>query len=220
MNSNLATRLPRAPLAKGHSFTQSAPGEGSLAADRSRLSRMTSIPHGIMLTIALALSFASATFPQTKPQPKQIAIAHVTVINPGTASVQPDSIVVINADRITFVSHSVAVPLAKNTRVIDGRGQFLIPGLWDMHVHSAFGDWFPGGRDIILPLFIANGVTGVRDMGGDVPVLMEWRKDVADGKIIGPRMVIYGGILDGYLPNGKLRFPSSIAITTPASAVA
>src|SRR6266436_7350763 len=171
-----------------------------------------------------ALLLASTALAQTKPKvtsmAAQIVIAHVTVINPGAASVHPDSLVVINGDHITFVSHSVAVPLAKNTRVINGRGQFLIPGLWDMHVHSAFGDWFPGGRDIILPLFIANGVTGVRDMGGDVPVLMEWRKDVADGKIIGPRMVISGPMLDGYLPNGKLRFPSSIAITTPASAVA
>jgi imidazolonepropionase-like amidohydrolase len=181
---------------------------------------MISLPHRIVLPIALALSFASAISAQTSSQPKQIAIAHVTVINPATASVQPDSIVVINADRITFVSHSVVVPLAKNTRVIDGRGQFLIPGLWDMHVHSAFGDWFPGGRDIILPLFIANGVTGVRDMGGDIPVLFAWRKQIAAGKIIGPRMVISGPMLDALLPDGKLRFPSSIAVTTPESAVA
>jgi len=89
-----------------------------------------------------------------------------------------------------------------------------------MHVHSAFGDWFPGGRDIILPLFIANGVTGVRDMGGDTLVLLEWRKEISSGQIIGPRMIISGPMLDGYLPNGKLRFPSSVAITTPASAVA
>jgi len=89
-----------------------------------------------------------------------------------------------------------------------------------MHVHSAFGDWFPGGRDIILPLFIANGVTGVRDMGGDIPVLLEWRKEIEHAHIIGPRMIISGPMLDAYLPNGKLRFPSSIAVSTPASAVA
>lgn len=89
-----------------------------------------------------------------------------------------------------------------------------------MHVHSAFGDWFPGGRDIILPLFVANGVTGVRDMGGDAPILMQWRKKIASGKIIGPRMVVSGPMLDGYLPNGKLRFPSSIPVTTSASAIA
>ena len=181
---------------------------------------MISTSRRILVLALFALALASAAPAQTAHQPRQIVIAHVTVINPGAASVQPDSIVVINGDRITFVSHSAVVPLAKNTRVIDGRGQFLIPGLWDMHVHSAFGDWFPGGRDIILPLFIANGVTGVRDMGGDVPVLFGWRKQIAAGKIVGPRMVISGPMLDALLPEGKLRFPSSIAVTTPASAVA
>src|SRR5258706_14931299 len=178
----------------------------------------------ILVLLSLALSFAPATLAHTEPKTKsthrQIVIAHVTVINPATSSVQPDSIVVINGDRITFVSHSAVVPLAKNTRVIDGRGQFLIPGLWDMDVHSAFGDWFPGGRDIILPLFIANGVTGVRDMCRDIPVLFAWRKQISAGKIIGPRMVVSGPMLDGYLSDGKrLRFPSSVAVTTPASAV-
>src|ERR1700719_3026857 len=128
--------------------------------------------------------------------------------------------IVITGDHITSVSDAAKFQSPKNARVIDAAGQYLIPGLWDMHVHSAFGDWFPGGRDIILPLFIANGVTGVRDMGGDIPVLLEWRKEIASGRIVGPRMVISGPMLDAYLPNGKLRFPSSIAITTPASAVA
>jgi imidazolonepropionase-like amidohydrolase len=89
-----------------------------------------------------------------------------------------------------------------------------------MHVHTAFGDWFPGGRDIILPLFIANGVTGVRDMGGDVPVLSAWHKGIAAGDIVGPRMMFSGPMLDAPLPDGKLRFPSSISVTTPASAAA
>ena len=149
-----------------------------------------------------------------------IVIAHATVINPGTSSVQANRTIVINGDRITSISETEGFQAPKNARVIDATDQYLIPGLWDMHVHSAFGDWFPGGRDIILPLFIANGVTGVRDMGGDTPILLEWRKEIADGRIIGPRMVISGPMLDGYLPDGKLRFPSSVAITTPASAVA
>jgi imidazolonepropionase-like amidohydrolase len=147
-----------------------------------------------------------------------ILITHVTVINPGTSSVQANRTVQIVGDRIISVTSSKELSNRK-ARVIDATGQYLIPGLWDMHVHSAFGDWFPGGRDIILPLFIANGITGVRDMGGDAPVLMAWRKEIAAGQIIGPRMIISGPMLDGYLPNGKLRFPSSIAITTPASAV-
>jgi imidazolonepropionase-like amidohydrolase len=170
------------------------------------------------LAIGLLLSPPSTAQSQSAPLP--IVITHATVINPSTSSVQANQTVVITHDRITSVSSAEDLKPPKNARVIDATGQYLIPGLWDMHVHSAFGDWFPGGRDIILPLFIANGVTGVRDMGGDTPVLLGWRKEIADGKIIGPRLVISGPMLDGFLPNGKLRFPSSIPVTTPASAVA
>ncbi len=149
----------------------------------------------------------------------QIAITHVTVINPGTSSVQANQTLVINGDLITSVADAARARIPKNARVIDANGQYLIPGLWDMHVHSAFGDWFPHGREVILPLYVANGVTGVRDMGGDLPVLLSWRKQIASGQIAGPRMVISGPMLDGYLPSGKLRFPSSVPVTTPASAI-
>jgi imidazolonepropionase-like amidohydrolase len=171
-----------------------------------------------MLAVCPLLTQVSTA--QHKPVPTPIVIIHATVINPGTSSVEANRTVVITGDRITSVSDSAKIQPPKNVRVIDATGQYLLPGLWDMHVHSAFGNWFPGGRDIILPLLIANGVTGVRDMGGDIPVLLEWRKEIAQGQIIGPRMVISGPMLDGYLPDGKLRFPSSIPITTPASAVA
>ncbi len=169
---------------------------------------------------AFCLLLTPVSTAQNKPAAAPIVIAHATVINPGTSSMQANRTVVITGDHITSVSDAAKFQPPKNARVIDATGQYLIPGLWDMHVHSAFGDWFPGGRDIILPLFIANGVTGVRDMGGDAPVLFEWRKEITDGKIVGPRTVISGPMLDGYLPNGKLRFPSSIAVTTPASALA
>jgi hypothetical protein len=171
--------------------------------------------------LSACLLFAHRAAAQTEKDPAQTVITHVTVINPGTSSVRPDLSVVITGDRITAVSGAAEFEVPKNARVIDGRGQYLIPGLWDMHVHSAFGDWFPGGRDIILPLFIANGVTGVRDMGGDTPVLFAWRKQILERQIVGPRMIVSGPMLDGYLPDGKsLRFPSSIAVATPESAIA
>jgi imidazolonepropionase-like amidohydrolase len=173
----------------------------------------------LLLSAALARTAAAQSKPPTLPP--QIVIAHVTVINPGASSVVPNATVIIEGARISAVTSAAPpIPPAKNARVIDGSGRYLIPGLWDMHVHTAFGDWFPGGRDIILPLFIANGVTGVRDMGGDVPVLLGWRKQIAAGEIVGPHMMISGPMLDAVLPTGKLRFPSSLAVTTPASAAA
>src|SRR6202050_1379634 len=174
----------------------------------------------LSVVIASCLLLKPVSTAQYNPAPGPTVITHATVINPGTSSVQRNKTVVITGDRITSVSDTETL-LPKNARVIDATGQYLIPGLWDMHVHSAFGDWFPGGRDIILPLFIANGVTGVRDMGGDIPVLFAWRKQIAELQIIGPRMIIAGPMLDGYLADGKsLRFPSSVAVTTPESAVA
>src|ERR1700733_770994 len=170
--------------------------------------------------LAVLTGLCQSAFCQAPTPVTTIAITHVTVINPGTSSVQANRTVVITGDHIAAVSDAAKAQPPKDARVIDATGQYLIPGLWDMHVHSAFGDWFPGGRDIILPLYVANGVTGVRDMGGDVPVLFAWRKDIANGHIIGPRMIISGPMLDGYLPNGKLRFPSSIPVTTPAQAIA
>jgi imidazolonepropionase-like amidohydrolase len=149
-----------------------------------------------------------------------LVFVHVTVINPGSSSIENDRAVVIQEGRITQVTNATGFVPPKSAQVIDGTGQYLIPGLWDMHVHTTFGDWFPRGRDVILPLFIANGVTGVRDMGGDLPVLFKWRKQIAAGEIPGPRMVVSGPMLDGYLPGTKkTRFPSSIPVTTAAEAV-
>jgi len=149
-----------------------------------------------------------------------VAIAHATVIDPGPGSVKANQTVVVRGDRIVQVGDAERITIPSNARVIDATGEFVIPGLWDMHVHSVFGDWFPGGRDVILPLYIANGVTGVRDMGGELQVLQGWRDSITAGTLIGPRMVISGPMLDGYLADGKsMRFPSSIAVVTPDDAV-
>jgi imidazolonepropionase-like amidohydrolase len=139
-----------------------------------------------------------------------LVITHVTVVNPA-GPVQPDMTVVVRGDRIVSVEKSGRTKPAKNARVVDATGKFLIPGLWDMHVHVMFGDWIPGSKEVTLPLFVANGVTGIRDMGGDLDTLLVWRKEIAAGTLVGPRMVIAGPMLDG----PKSRFPSSVSITTP-----
>src|SRR5215469_15633510 len=142
----------------------------------------------------------------------ELRIDEVTVIDVGGGPRQMHRCVIVQGDRI------VDVAAAENCQRqhegvlrIDGKGKFLIPGLWDMHVHVVFGDWFPRGKEVTLPLFIANGITGVRDMGGELDVLQQWRKEISAGTLIGPRIVMSGPMLDGPQP----RFPSSIAIKTP-----
>ena len=68
---------------------------------------------------------------------------------------------------------------------VNGSGKFLIPGLWDMHVHMVFAELVPArGRKSRLPLFIANGITGVRDMGGELETLQQWRREIVAGTVI------------------------------------
>jgi len=89
------------------------------------------------------------------------------VIDVTGAGSQPDMTVIIHDGRITQIQKA-SRKFRIDGEVVDGHGKFLIPGLWDMHVHTNFGDWIPDGKEIILPLFVANGITGVRDMGGDL----------------------------------------------------
>jgi imidazolonepropionase-like amidohydrolase len=67
------------------------------------------------------------------------------------------------------------------------------------------------GRDVTLPLFVANGITGVRDMGSDLAPVLQARSDIAGHRLLGPRMIVAGPMLDG----PKTQFPASIAISTP-----
>ena len=157
------------------------------------------------LSVILALTCTTSAQPAAAP----LILENVTVIDATGTPAQTHRTVIVEDGRIQGIYESKRTQ--KSALVINATGKFLIPGLWDMHVHTVFGDWFPHGKEIALPLFIANGVTSVRDMGGELDVLQQWRKEIAAGTLLGPRMVISGPMLDG----PKHPFPSSIAISTP-----
>jgi imidazolonepropionase-like amidohydrolase len=159
---------------------------------------------------ALAAAFAGAAAAGSP----DLAITHVTVIDTRGGPTQADMTVIVRDQRIVEVGKSEVVQAPGGARRIDGSGKFLIPGLWDMHVHEVFGDWIPRNEAVVPPLFVANGVTGVRDMGGDLDVLKVWRAQAAAGRLIGPRMIIAGPMLDGPVP----RFPSSAPVANAADA--
>ncbi len=162
-----------------------------------------------MLPLVLAAVLLHPAAPATPAVP--LAIAHVTVIDTTGGPARTDMTVVVEGERITQVGPAATVRVPTDARTIDGAGKFLIPGLWDMHIHTFFGDWVPGGREVTLPLFLANGVTGVRDMGSDLEPILAARRDVAAGKLAGPRMVVSGPMLDG----PKTQFPAALPIVTP-----
>jgi hypothetical protein len=161
--------------------------------------------------LILFSAFVSFVATGTASDSQTLAITHVTVIEVASGTAKPDMTVTVRGDRLAAIERSSSKN-PNGVQVVDGRGKFLIPGLWDMHVHTNFGDWLPGSAEIILPLFVANGVTGVCDMGGDLHQLLAWRRQIDAGAILGPRMVISGPMIDGAPPH----FPASVPVSTAA----
>src|SRR6202140_4259218 len=150
-----------------------------------------------------------------KPEADDLLVLNnVTVVDVRTGALQPEQTVILERNHIASVGPSKLAKYPRNAPTVNCRGLFLIPGLWDMHVHLVFGDWFPDAQDISLKLFVANGVTGVRDMGSELDIMEGWRNEIEAGRLIGPRIYTPGPMLDGQKP----RFPSSMAIATPNGA--
>lgn len=112
-------------------------------------------------------------------------------------------------------------PAHKDELEFDARGKFLIPGLWDMHTHVAGISADPAwSKNVVLPLLVANGITGIRDMGGDLRALQEWRREIASGMLLGPQIVAAGPMLVPAPSLGKAKStdPSILEVGSPAEA--
>lgn len=112
------------------------------------------------------------------------------------------------------------VEIPRGAHVLEAAGKYLIPGLWDMHVHFSAPPPYeedPAARDFAL--YIANGVTGVRLMGGWPAEAVSWILGLPDqirsGARPGPRLVTAGPHLDG----GKLPFPGMLIVAEPDAAL-
>jgi imidazolonepropionase-like amidohydrolase len=180
--------------------------------EKVTISPMKRVQWMVLFFLAYALSMLWAAEPARaqNPLPNLLVLTNVTVVDVRTGALQREQTVILEGNHIHSVGSSKSTKYPRNAASINCKGLFLIPGLWDMHVHLVFGDWFPDAKDITLPLLIANGVTGVRDMGSELQVVQGWRDEIEAGQLIGPRIFTSGPMLDGPKP----RFPSSIAITT------
>jgi len=154
---------------------------------------------GLSLLLVLSPLLCAVNPPTLSTRPKSLVLTHVTVIDATGAAAKPDMTVVIKDARILEIAKSGQVHSPEHAETVNAAGKFLIPGLWDMHVH-----WYD--KDY-LPLFIANGVTGVRMMWG-VPSHHQWRKAIEAGQLVGPHMLIASPIVDG--PNPV--WPGSIVV--------
>lgn len=136
------------------------------------------------------------------------AITNVTVIDVETGREIPSQTVLISADRIDFVGPAKTARVPRGATVVDGTAKFLIPGLWDMHAHL-FSNSGKAGADTHawhFPLYVATGVTGIRDMWtnlDEIPMVKGWTEEAAAGKLLAPRVMFTGPMING--ADGGLR---------------
>jgi Amidohydrolase family len=150
------------------------------------------------LTILLLLLLPGPEFGQAKPtrQFKSLVLTHATLIDATGAPAKRDMSIVIVDGRLTTLGKTGRVRVPADAEIIDASGKFLIPGLWDMHIHS--GGYENGKK--YLPRLVANGITGVREMGSPLDEILRLRKEIDEGAIIGPHMIVAGPIVQGPLP--------------------
>jgi imidazolonepropionase-like amidohydrolase len=130
------------------------------------------------------------------PRPS-VAITHVSVVDVAAGVLLADQNVVVRDGRVVAVGAAARTAVPAGATLVNGEGKFLIPGLWDFHVHALFDAEVARS---FLPRFVAEGVTGIRDMGGSLEVLRAARWALLAGTLIGPRIVAAGAVLDGPRP--------------------
>src|ERR1700733_1546296 len=142
---------------------------------------------------------------------RALLIRGVTIIDCAGGTSRPGMSVLIADGRIQSIRPVSKLKERVDAVIIHGRGKYLIPGLWNMHVH--LGSYSDGRR--ALADFLAEGVTGVRDMGSPLDDILRLRKETADSTIIGPELVIAGPIIQGPLP---FEMPVFISAKDPSAA--
>jgi imidazolonepropionase-like amidohydrolase len=155
---------------------------------------------------AVAASTGTATAPDSTVA---LVFKGVSIIDVRTGQLRSKQTVVVVGNRIHAVGSVARVRIPAGARIIKADGTYLIPGLWDMHVHVN------GYPRTFYPLFIANGVTGVREMSAlALDSVLRWRREILAGARVGPRVLTSGPIL--YAANNSS--PWGISVATSADA--
>ena len=159
--------------------------------------------HPLLALVVVAASLlASSAHAQS---PADLLIRHATIVDVEHARLIADQAVVTSGNTILAVGPDAEIARAwRAAKTLDAEKRFLIPGLWDMHVH------FGGGVDLIeenkalLPLYVAHGITTIRDASGDLPEqVLAWRREIASGALFGPTLLSSGPKIEGIKPVWK-----------------
>src|SRR5688572_5083009 len=154
----------------------------------------------IIVTVVCILFASFKTSPNSEriDPGNSILIYNVNVIDVKSGKIAGNKAILITGNRIQAIADFAALKSTrKKVRTIDAGGKYAIPGLWDMHVHIEGSDLVEDNL-ALFPVFIAFGVTTVRDMASDLGVqVLNWRDQINQGKIFGPRIFTAGIKLEG-----------------------
>jgi imidazolonepropionase-like amidohydrolase len=161
--------------------------------------------------------------------PSALVFVHATIVDVRDGSLLPDRTVIVVGNRIRALGPTDALAVPPGAQVVDARGRYIIPGLWDMHTHLLWStdasehSWVEMPRDLdswtlweryyapALDLVIANGVTGIREMWGNLEIARRVQAGAATGVRPAPRIIVAGHQVDGSPPV----FPHTLVATTP-----
>lgn len=140
-----------------------------------------------------------------------VIILNATILDIESGEEIPGKMIAISGDTLQAVLDMDEKDSFKAAKIIDAKNKYVMPGLWDMHVHFRGGDTLAVENKDLLPLFLAYGVTTVRDAGGDITNnVLNWRKKIGTGELTGPTIFTSGPKLDGPKP----AWPGSIQVAT------
>ena len=145
---------------------------------------------------------ALITTPAMAQERGDVIIRHATLIDVAGERTIADQAVVLRGERIAAVGDDTAISAAWHAReTVDASGKFVMPALWDMHVHFGGGPELVAENRALLPLYVAHGITAVRDASGDIPdEVLTMRREVAAGALFGPRIFTSGPKIEGLNP--------------------
>ena len=132
---------------------------------------------------------------QTIGQSHKLVLENINVVDVESGIILRTRTVEIDSGIITAIKKQPRKNYPPNTLVVTANDKYLIPGLWDMHVHITQGPWNDPTKTFAL--MIANGITGIREMGGFIRTINQWRSQISKGALLGPRIMAAGPILYG-----------------------
>lgn len=165
----------------------------------------------LLAGIAALLAVAA---PAAARERADLLIRHATVIDVASGKTVPNQGIAVVGDTIRAVGPDRSIARRFSVRrTVDSAGKFVMPGLWDMHVHFGGGPELIEENKALLPLYVAYGVTTVRDCAADLSEsVLAWRSAVASRRLLGPTIYTSGPKLEGYKPLWK----GTIEVGTPA----